>query len=376
MPPQTGPPRSRSRNPRGVLPLDSRNYELLEKSDNRLAFATTFPNGLRVTKEYIPEPGKYELGVKITLKNTGNQPLDAQYAIVAAGRLVPEAGLSTEVYGAIGRRTSPENVDIDREFPGSVRKQPVLAVNNPREPLIWAGAGNRYFAAILRPKPKTDSTFGFIASASVELLPQCDELVSTTGRAVLADNVVVKLLTEKRSLKPGEEVSDEYTYFLGPKDQDVLAQYPDIAGPAELRLVRLRQQDSAGAPARPLPRDPELRRRDHPDDDHGPALRLPHDAQGADRHVPHAETPAADQGDAGEVQGRPAAAGPRDDGTLPQAQREPDERLLADARPIAHPLGPLPDAHVRPLTCASSRSCSGSATSRNPTRSPPSAASR
>ncbi len=63
-----------------------------------------------MTKEYIPEPGKYELGVKVTLKNTGGQPLDTQYAIVAAGRLVAEAGLSTEVYGAIGRRTSPENV--------------------------------------------------------------------------------------------------------------------------------------------------------------------------------------------------------------------------------------------------------------------------
>jgi YidC/Oxa1 family membrane protein insertase len=216
--------------PKGLLPLDSRNYDLLEKSDSRLKFETTFPNGLSVTKEYIPEPGKYELGVKITLKNSRDQPLEAQYAIVAAGRLVAEAGLSTEVYGAIGRRTSPESVGIDREMPASVRKQPFLEVNNPREPLIWAGAGNRYFAAILRPKPKTDSTFGFIASTSVELLPQCDVIQGAAGHISLADNVVVKLMTEKRSLKAGEEVADEYTYFLGPMDQNVLAQYPDIAG--------------------------------------------------------------------------------------------------------------------------------------------------
>lgn len=72
------------------------------------------------------------------------------------------------MYGAIGRRTSPENVTIDREFAASVRKQPFVQVNNPREPLIWAGAGNRYFAAILTPKPKNDSTYGFIASTSIE----------------------------------------------------------------------------------------------------------------------------------------------------------------------------------------------------------------
>ncbi len=64
-----------------------------------------------------------------------------------------------------------------------MRKQPFVQVNNPREPLIWAGAGNRYFAAILTPKPKTDSTFGFIASTSIELLPQCDVVQSATGGA-------------------------------------------------------------------------------------------------------------------------------------------------------------------------------------------------
>ena len=49
-----------------------------------------FSSVLRVTKEYIPVPGKYELGVKITLKNASDQPLEAQYAIVAAGPTLPE----------------------------------------------------------------------------------------------------------------------------------------------------------------------------------------------------------------------------------------------------------------------------------------------
>ena len=133
--------------------------------------------------------------------------------------MVAEAGLSTEVYGAIGRRTSPENVNIDREFAGSVRKQPFLEPNNPREPMIWAGAGNRYFAAILSPKPKTDSTFGFIASTSIEILPQCDIIQAPPAAPASWTTSSSKLLTEKRTLKPGEEVADEYTYFLGPKNR-------------------------------------------------------------------------------------------------------------------------------------------------------------
>ena len=223
--------------PKGVLPLDSRNYDLLERSDSRLAFATTFSNGLRVTKEYVPEPGKYELGVKITLKNTSSQPLDTQYAIVAAGRLVPEAGQAAEVSSAIGRRQPSGRIGIDRVLPGSVQKHNEEDAKQQAEkgnpyPLVWAGAGNRYFAGILRPilKGKEDSTDVFVPWPPLELLPKCDEIRTTTGNVILADNLVVKLMTKERPLKPGEEVSDEYTYFLGPLDQNVLAQYPDIAG--------------------------------------------------------------------------------------------------------------------------------------------------
>jgi YidC/Oxa1 family membrane protein insertase len=235
--PASGPATFALQDPKGVLPLDSRNYDLLEKSDSRLAFATTFANGLRVTKEYIPVAGKYELRVKVTLQNVSNQRLETQYAIVTAGRLVPEAGLSTEVYGAIGRRQPSGSVDIDRVMPGSAQKHNEAdakeqATNVNPYPMIWAGAGNRYFAAILRPvlKGNEDSAEFLTPWPPVESLPKCDEVRTTTGNVILTDNVVVKLMTKQRPLKPGEEVTDEYTYFLGPVDQKVLAEYPDIAG--------------------------------------------------------------------------------------------------------------------------------------------------
>jgi YidC/Oxa1 family membrane protein insertase len=235
--PANGPATFTLQDPKGVLPLDSRNYDLLEKSDSRLVFAATFPNGLRVTKEYVPEPGKYELRVKVTLKNVGSQPLETQYAIVAAGRLVPEAGLSNEVFAAIGRRQPSGSVDIDRVMPGSAEKHNEADAKAQANgvipyPLIWAGAGNRYFAAILRPtfKGNEDSTNVLVPWPPIESLPKCDEIRTTTGSLALTDNVVVKLMTKERPLKPGEEVADEYTYFLGPMDQKVLVEYPDIAG--------------------------------------------------------------------------------------------------------------------------------------------------
>jgi len=230
--PNDGPATLALIDPKGELPLDGQVYKVVEDTEQRLAFAATFPNGLRVTKAFRPDPvKKYDLLVNVTLENTGTQPLETQYEIVAVSRLVPEAGWSTEVQAALGSRYETGRVKIDLVSASKVSKAPFEATNNERQPLLWAGAGSRYFAAVLTPAPKEHgSTFGFILSASVSSLPKCDAIGSSSGSVSLADNVAVKLLTDARTLKPGESVSDDYAYFLGPKKQDVLEQYPDISG--------------------------------------------------------------------------------------------------------------------------------------------------
>ena len=300
------------RDPKGELPLHRRVYKVVEDSDKRLAFAATFANGLRVTKEYRSDPAKkYELLVKVILENTSTQPLEAQYEIVAVSRLVPEAGSSTEVYAALGTRYETGRVNITRVAPSKVSNAPWQLVNNNREPLLWAGAGNRYFAAILTPAPKEGgSTFGFILSSSVSSVPKCDELKGTAGSVSLADNVAVKLLTNARTLKPGEAVSDDYAYFIGPKKQDVLEEYPDLSG--------LLNYGTFGFVSKALLLI--LNGLHHLVHNFGVGIILltiaikvclsPDDAERADCDGPHAEAPAAHQGTPGEIQGRPGAAEP------------------------------------------------------------------
>ena len=153
--PKDGPATLALIDPKGELPLDGQVYKVVEDSEQRLAFAATFPNGLRVTKAFRPDPvKKYDLLANVTLENTGTQPLEAQYEIVAVSRLVPEAGWSTEVQAALGSRYETGRVKIDLVSPSKVSKAPFEATNNERQPLVWAGAGNRYFAAVLTPAPK------------------------------------------------------------------------------------------------------------------------------------------------------------------------------------------------------------------------------
>ena len=52
-----------------------------------VSFTSVFEGGLRVTKEFIPRPDKYEMGLKVTFKNEGTLARWSQYNIIAAGRV-------------------------------------------------------------------------------------------------------------------------------------------------------------------------------------------------------------------------------------------------------------------------------------------------
>jgi YidC/Oxa1 family membrane protein insertase len=216
--------------PAGMLPLDTANYEVLEANKDRIAFTATFPNGLKVLKEFVPHGNRYDIAVKITFENVGNSPLETQYDIVAAGRVLPEGGMVGDVKGVVGWRY-PDTGRFGREFktPGSVRKTPfVLNNDNPKEPMAWAGAVNRYFAAILQLKGEEPGAATDAAYASIRFLPGADETVTTTGRHKKLDNVQTRFGLRKHVLAPGEKATREFTFFLGPKSQPVLADHPDL----------------------------------------------------------------------------------------------------------------------------------------------------
>jgi len=214
----------------GELPLDSRVYSVVEEEPGRLVFAATFQGGLRVVKEFTGRPGKYEMGVRVTLQNRGSAPLTVRYRILAAARVVPESGYVNALQGMIGSLYENGRVRVEKQKPSRARKKPLSRMSRPEEPVIWAGAANRYFAAVLRPDPPKGRTlYDMVRGASIEYLEKTDQIVGTSGRSKRIDNVAALLTAQPLDLQPGESVTHRYVYFLGPKKQEVLAAYPDMA---------------------------------------------------------------------------------------------------------------------------------------------------
>jgi len=223
--------------PDGKLPLDTRNYEVTRSGDGNVCFTSVFEDGLRVTKEFIPRVDKYEMGVKVTFKNEGASARWTQYKIIAAGRFVPEGGSQVILKGLIGYGHDLGKISVENRPARPKRKflffkmggLPYERTANDDEPISWVGASNRYFAAVLRPVvPEDQTTSGFVDKASLILLPNSDVVTSSSGRTNRVNNLIASLTTKRQELQPGEEMVHAYTYFMGPKKQDVLAQYSGL----------------------------------------------------------------------------------------------------------------------------------------------------
>lgn len=213
----------------GNLPLETKRYEVVSETARELTFVGTFADGLRITKKITAHPGKHHLTVQVLMENTSAEPINAQYRIWAASRVVPDSETSPDIEALVGTRRPDGGVRVLTHTPRSVRKKPIEASNNAEKPILWAGAANRYFASVLMPEPPAgQSTLNFINSSRVEYLPQSDVMKNQWGKVSVADNVIVSLLSQRRPLDPGARVIDEYTCFLGPRKKAVLAEYPAL----------------------------------------------------------------------------------------------------------------------------------------------------
>jgi len=233
------------RDPNGEHPFDTADYNLTRGEDGVLTFTALFADGLQVKKEFIPRPGTNELGVNITFTNTAkDRDIFARYNIVAAERIKPTGASSLLLYGPVGYRLDSGKIGIDLGQPssgaswwpfGNKVKMPYTRQSNAEAKIIWAGAENRYFAAILMaedsPGVKADD---LIFSANMALLENVDELRTSRGSARRQNNITVSIMPQPAKLAPGQSVTHSYTYFIGPKIQKLLKQYSDKGLPGVL----------------------------------------------------------------------------------------------------------------------------------------------
>ena len=241
-----------------------------------LVFSQTFRDRLEVKKTFSFKPDRYAIDVTIELRNvdrteTPGPIKNMAYRIAAAARMLPESPSDIYVAGLIGRRTGPDKWKFTSGAPAAVAKNASsFALPSSRgEPITWAGATDRYFAGILTASGATRGEVGeFIASASMEHLSkemiEADDKKNSTQQSGAAereppsaptsytgngahstrqppskreliqhrDSVEVFLETKPFDIAPGQTVTHKYTYFLGPKKAQFLANpdYPGIEG--------------------------------------------------------------------------------------------------------------------------------------------------
>lgn len=233
------------RDPQGDHAFDTQNYEVTRGSDGRITFTARFDDGLRVTKEFTPQPGKNEFGVSITFTNEGKKDeLYARYEIVAAERMKPAGYATPLLFGPVAYRRSNGEVDINLGQPstgkswwpfGNKVKMPYARQSNAEEKILWAGAENRYFTAVLMAEDSDNiKADDLIFSTRMALLGDADEITTSRGSVRRQDNLTVVVAPAPAKLAPGQSITHRYTYFMGPKLQELLVTHADKGLPAVL----------------------------------------------------------------------------------------------------------------------------------------------
>lgn len=165
---------------------------------NGIVYTATRPDGLKLTKEFLPGAGTVLPRVRVTAVNTTKRPLDAGDWSVSVGpglgTIETEKKENEKLQRAIA--LTPAAGGLNGRIDGDFNKAGV------HDKLYrWVGIDNRYFLAALLPSPE------HFASAKVELPPK----VTLTAKPV--------------TVSAGGAFTWEIPYYLGPKGHTWLSRY-------------------------------------------------------------------------------------------------------------------------------------------------------
>ncbi len=189
----------------GRYQLKTRRYKVVESGSDKVVFATLLENGIQITKDISLQSGKYYFDVAITLQNTTDFEILASYSITVANGLYPEidkiTGLASIAGIDVGKgKTKLAHTDV-KDMP----------YKNESVGITMAGATNKYFAAVL--KPSVNNRIAAVTSESVK-----------NPDPFYEDDFIVDLHAKRVSILPQGERRHDYTFFLGPKNNEALTQ--------------------------------------------------------------------------------------------------------------------------------------------------------
>jgi YidC/Oxa1 family membrane protein insertase len=240
--------------PHKVYDLENVNFEVVERTDRRVAFETTvLPDAVRIRKTFELAPESYAVNLEVTLTNLGTAPQAFAYQLESASDLPREQlriGHGTpwsEIEAALVIR-SGGSFNTRYEQAESLEEQAEQAAQwgdlAGGETATAAGLVNRYFAVTVLPRDTVDQKrIHFVRAAKALDLHYYAELqTDRKGGHVRTQlsleqlegfakeariNAAVRLVTRAENLAPGEAAAARHHYvlFAGPKDPAALAPY-------------------------------------------------------------------------------------------------------------------------------------------------------
>lgn len=184
-------------------------YQIVEATSNRVVFQTPLGQELRLTKIVSLPEEKYNVELEVVLENLTQGDLPVRYSIVSSSEICPEGTPELDMASVVGVTVGGHRLKLIQKTLGELLKSPE---RNESHGIAWAGGMNKYFATILKP-------------LSTDLVSAVDSKVVQESNDKEKTNLCVSLHTNSFTLPPQGAERHAYTFFLGPKREDILKDY-------------------------------------------------------------------------------------------------------------------------------------------------------
>ncbi len=216
-----------------ALPLDTARYEVAERTNHKVAFRAAFTNGLEVTKTFEVRPGKHDLLLRVTLHNTGENPVKQSYSLIAPAGIMPDQNVywpyltSQIAQWLAGNESLPV---LERPIAAPKYKTADEIKSEGRfeieRNIAWAAVASNYFATIL--SPAQDKTPWVFRATSYPLEAKPPQTEPSANAQPTPMNVLAEMTTILFDLYPGQSATQEYLFYAGPKRASELRGYGSL----------------------------------------------------------------------------------------------------------------------------------------------------
>ncbi len=189
--------------------LSRHRYQVVETTPKRAVFQTTLGDELKLTKIVSIPESKYEIELELVLENLTRGDLPVKYSIVPSSQICAEGTPEMDMASVVGVDLGGGRIKLIQKTLGELLKSPE---KNESHGIAWVGGMNKYFALVLKPQP-------------VDLVSAVDSKIIQDSNDKKNSNLWVSLHTNAFTLPPGGAERHDYTFFIGPKKEDVLKDY-------------------------------------------------------------------------------------------------------------------------------------------------------